>query len=121
MKERSLRQFSPSVQKGLQVARRLSGVLPRVRWVDALEGGIHAELVRPPRPGQPYDIVLAREQASIAEHLILHEIGHLVRLHQVPPAERLQALLTPASRAHVAAQLRSELAELGMTGLPVDA
>src|SRR5438034_6854951 len=96
--ERHRHAFGPEVRDALRLAERLTGALPVVRWAPTVSEGTHAELVRPDRPGRPYEIRLRREQARIAEHLILHEVGHLVRLHHVPARERLVAAMTTDAR-----------------------
>src|SRR5438094_368641 len=117
MKERFPFHTSPEVRDALRLAERLTGARPVVRWAPTVSEGTHAELVRPERPGRPYEIRLVREQARIAEHLILHEVGHLVRLHHVSARERLVAAMTPEARVRAAQQLVPELVVLLERGI----
>src|SRR5438477_8965790 len=118
MKERLPFHTSPEVRDALRLAERLTGATPAVRWAPTVSEGTHAELVRPDRPSRPYEIRLRREQARFAEHLILHEIGHIVRLHQVPARERLVATMSPEARVHAAEQLVPEFPALLARGIP---
>lgn len=75
-------------------------------------------LVHPETPDKPYEIHFARGQERVLEHLVVHEVGHLVRLYQVPEAERLRPALTPACRQGAAAQIIAELDQVVEYGLP---
>jgi hypothetical protein len=78
-------------------------------------------LVRPRRPRQPYEIHVARGEERSIDHLVAHEVGHLVRLHQVPEDERLVAVATAESRRRAAEQIAPELITALMRGIPDDA
>ncbi len=54
------------------------------------------------------------------EHVIAHEVGHIVRLFQVPEAERLQPSITPETRTKAAEQIIQELVALTEVGVPTE-
>jgi len=78
-------------------------------------------LVRPEASRQPHEIHFVRGEERVIGHLIAHEVGHLVRLYQVPEDERLMPAVTPDSRRRAAEQVLPELASLLYRGIPEDA
>lgn len=117
MKERLSRQLHPNVQQALREAQRIAGKAPIVKAVETLPHGTNALLKRPAIPGRAYEIHYLRRQERLVDHLIVHEIGHIVRLHRAPDAERLQAAVTPATREYVALQLLDDAVPLLNAGL----
>src|SRR5579883_1164114 len=118
MPEHENRQLGPDVHEALRLARRLTGREPAVRRLPHLPGEARAMLVRP-KPHQPtYEIRYAHGQERVLQHLIAHKVGHLVRLAQVPEAERLTAAVTPTTRLQAARQAEPELVSLLQRGVP---
>ncbi len=73
-------------------------------------------LIRPLQPKRPYEIHFARGQERVLDHLVAHEVGHVVRLHQVPEEERLFAVAMAENRRRAAHQIAPEMvARLGRT------
>lgn len=118
MKERLIRQLPAEVRQALQLAQRLTGRAPVLKWVDSLPHETRAMLVRPTIANRPYEIHVVKGEERVLPHLIVHEVGHLVRLHQVPEEERLIAAVTPEARRRAFAQLEPELEGLVRRGLP---
>src|SRR6266542_3825832 len=98
MKERLLRQLGPDAQRALELARRLAGKQPVLKRVPSIPGEARAQLVRTLKRKQPYEIHFARGQERLLDHLVTHEVGHIVRLHQVPEEERFLAVATADNR-----------------------
>lgn len=82
--------------------------------MDVLPYETGAVLVGPRSPTDPYEIHLTRGSARFADHLIAHEVGHIVRLHQVSAAERLMPVITPASAERAIEQASPELSSILM-------
>src|SRR6266545_2994710 len=101
-KERLHGQLGPGVQQAFQLARRLTGREPLLMREPSLPGDTRAMLKRPRRPNLPYEIHYARGQERYLPHLIAHEVGHLVRLYEVPEDERLMPALTIDARRRAA-------------------
>jgi hypothetical protein len=78
-------------------------------------------LRRPISLRRPYEIHFVKGEEQVLEHLVAHEVGHLVRLYQVPEAERVMPSVTPATRLRAIEQLAPELLSLVRNGLPDDA
>ncbi len=112
MKERLTRQLHPDVHQALRMAQRLTGREPVIKRVPSLPLDTRARLIRPKFPTRPYEIQYARAQERVLDHLIVHEVGHIVRLHQVPEAERLMPAITQDTRRMVVQQIQGELATL---------
>lgn len=117
-KERMHGNMGPEVQQAFQLARRLTGREPTVSRVASLPGDSRAMLARPTGPHKPFEIRYARGQERHLPHLIAHEVGHIVRLYQVPESERLMPALTREVRQRAAEQLAPHLVELMRLGLP---
>lgn len=118
MKERLPHQVRGEVQQVLQEARRVIGKEPGLRRVDDLPHGTRAMLHRRSSPGRPWEILYRKGEEPVLGHLIAHEVGHLVRLHRVPEAERLMAAAISETRERAARQLLPELAVLLAQGFP---
>lgn len=121
MKERLQRQLHPEVRKALAQAQRLAGKEPVIKQVPPLPGDTRARLIRPLIPNRPYEIQVVQGQERTLDHLITHEIGHIVRLHQVPEAERLAPAIRPGTRAVTAQQVLPNLERLLRQGLAEEA
>jgi len=94
MRERLTRQRHPEVHQALRIAQRLTGREPVIRRVPSLPLDTRARLIRPKFPTRPYEIQYARGNERILDHLIVHEIGHIVRVQHVPEEERLMPAIT---------------------------
>ena len=121
MPERLARQLGPEVRQVLDLARRLTGKEPILKRVPRLPNDARAMLVRPETSRNPHEIHFVRGEERVIGHLIAHEVGHLVRLYQVPEDERLMPAVTPDSRRRAAEQILPELASLLYRGVPEDA
>jgi hypothetical protein len=121
MPERLARQLGPEVQQVLDLARRLTGKEPLLKRVPRLPNDARAMLVRPKMSRKPHEIHFVRGEERVIGHLIAHEVGHLVRLYQVPEDQRLMPAITPDSRRRAAEQLTPELAGLVYHGIPAEA
>src|SRR3989442_1387211 len=97
-----LERLHPETQKALQIAKRLTGKEPVIKRVPSLPLDTRARLIRPQFPSRPYEIEYARGHERILDHLIVHEVGHIVRVQQVPEAERLMPALTQENLLSVA-------------------
>ena len=104
----------------LPLAERLSGRPPRIQRALSLPNDVRAMLVHPTTPQRPCEIRYAKGQELVLEHLIAHEVGHIVRLHQVPEAERLMPVMSAQSRWHAVEQITGELAPLEHQGLSAE-
>ncbi len=118
MKERLRHKLHPDVQQALQEAQRLTGHTPVIKRVEHLPHDTHAVLKPPVTTRQPYEIQYLCAQERLLNHLIVHEVGHIVRLHQVPETERLHTVLTPDARTTMARQVIRDLTPLLDAGLP---
>ncbi len=98
MNERLTNRLLPETREALRLALRVAGKEPRVTRVDQLPDQVKGMLVRPRSPGQGYEIRVAKGQERFLDHIVAHEVGHLLRLHQVPEAERLMPAVTENSR-----------------------
>src|SRR5439155_13305039 len=96
---------------------RAVGPEPRLERLSTLPHGTRAMLARPESDASSYEIHVVKGQERVLDHLVAHEVGHLVRLHQVPEAERLMPSTTPATRRRAAHQVVGELARLVAAGL----
>src|SRR5437867_642486 len=108
--ERLLRKLSPAAREALTLARRLTGQELRIRGVSSLPGSVRGRLVRPDADSARYEIQYLRRHEALLDHLVAHEVGHLVRLYAVPEAERLAAQVSPETRRRALSQLLPELA-----------
>jgi hypothetical protein len=86
-----------------------------------LPNGVRAMLRRPISLRRPYEIHFVKGEEPVLEHLVAHEVGHLVRLYQVSEAERVMPAVTPATRLLAIEQLAPELLSLVRNGLRDDA
>src|SRR6266545_3677380 len=105
MKERLSKQLGPDARRALDLARRLVGKEPVLKRVQSIPGDARAQLVRTLKRKQPYEIHFARGQERLLDHLVTHEVGHIVRLHQVPEEERSFAVATAENRRMAAHQI----------------
>jgi hypothetical protein len=105
MKERLLRQLEPDAQRVLRLATRLVGRPPVITRKPHLPGDVRGMLVRPLNPRKPYEIHFARGQERFVDHIVAHEVGHIVRLPQVPEPERLMPASTAAERRRAIYQI----------------
>jgi hypothetical protein len=117
MKERLHHQLHPETQKALKMAQRLVGKEPIIRRVDHLPQNTRALLKRPFVPYRPYEISYRRGEERVVDHLITHEVGHIVRLHRVPESERLAASVSQEERRNAALQIRDEFIPLLALGV----
>jgi hypothetical protein len=108
MSERLRHHLHPDVHKALRMAQRVSGKEPLIKRVDDLPYNTRAVLLRPSAYSRPYEIHYRRGEERVLDHLITHELGHIVRLHRVPEAERLAAFVSPECRARAARQLAAD-------------
>lgn len=89
MKEPFLRHLRPEVtQQLLPLAQRLAGKPPLIKRLDSLPNEVNGVLLPPQRQNGPWELHYARGQERFLEYVIAHELGHIVRLHQVPAEER---------------------------------
>jgi hypothetical protein len=121
MPERLTRQLGPEIREVLDLARRVTGDEPVLERAPQLPNDVRAMLIRPARPHRPDEIHLQRGEERVIGHLIAHEVGHLVRLYQVPEEERLMPAITTASRRRAAERILPELGALLSRGLPAEA
>jgi hypothetical protein len=117
MKERLTRNLGPDARRVIDLSRSITGKDPLLKRVPALPNGVRAMLRRPISLRRPYEIHFVKGEEPVLEHLVAHEIGHLVRLYQVPEAERLMPAVTPGSRLRAIEQLAPELLSLLDNGL----
>ncbi|MGI8550044.1 MAG: hypothetical protein ACR2PL_04470 [Dehalococcoidia bacterium] len=104
-----LHYLHPQTRQVLRLAQQLTDKAIRLREVDHLEGEVNALLRHPTRAGRPFEIVYRSGQDDVLDHLIAHEVGHVVRLYRVPEAERHLAMVQPAHRERAARQLLTEV------------
>jgi hypothetical protein len=116
--ERWARQLGPDGKRALELARRLAGKQPELKRVASIPGEARAQLVRTLKRKQPYEIHFARGQERILDHLVAHEVGHIVRLHQVPEEERVLAVAIAENRRIAAHQIAPEIVARVGTQLP---
>lgn len=121
MTERLNRQLGPDAQRALRLATRLVGKTPVVVRKPQLPNEVRGMLVRPLNPRKPYQIQLARGQERFLDHIATHEVGHLVRLYQVPEEERLMPVSTAANRRRAIHQIVDEIIPLQRRGIPESA
>lgn len=120
MKERIARQLCPDTHQALRLARRVCGKEPLIKSTNALPHGTRAVLRHPSVHYRPYEIIYRRGEEKVLDHLIAHEIGHIIRFHRVPESERLMAIVTPESQARAIHQLIPNMVELIRRGIPED-
>src|SRR5438874_8388113 len=108
MKERYARQLGPDATRAMQLARSIAGKEPVLKRLPSIPGEARAQLVRPLRKKRPYEIQFARGQERVLDHLVTHEVGHIVRLHQVPEEERFFAVATAENRRNAVHQIAPE-------------
>ncbi len=123
MKERYLRhlRLAPEISRQvLPLAERLSGRPPVIRPDASLPNDVRAMLVHPRTPKQPYEIHYRRGEEPVLEHLIAHEVGHIVRLHQVPEDERLMPAMSQAARERALHEVIGHLAGLASRGMTTE-
>ena len=77
-----------------------------------------ARLIISRSPGQPHELRYNPEDRQARDHLIAHEVGHLVRLHAAPPEERYLAAINGEARRLAGRKLLPYLEELARLGLP---
>jgi hypothetical protein len=107
MKERLAHSLHPETQKAMKLAHRLAGKEPRIKRVNDLPHNTRAVLKRPTVPSRPYEILYRKGEEPVLDHLITHEVGHIVRLHRVPEADRLAPFVSRDCRRYAALQLAS--------------
>jgi len=105
MNEQLRHQLHPDTQKAVKLAQRACGKEPIIKQVDDLPHNTRAVLLRPFVPYRPYQIHYRRGEEWVLDHLITHELGHIIRLHRVPEAERLAAFVSLECRVRAARQL----------------
>lgn len=121
MAERLLRHLKPEITRELlPLAQRLTGKAPRIKRVESLPNDVHGMLLAPEAPSKPWEIHYVRGQERFLEHLIGHEVGHVVRLFRVPQEERLQPAVSGETRARAAEQVVHELVLLMGQGVPME-
>jgi hypothetical protein len=118
--ERWAGQLGPDAKRALELARRLAGKQPDLKRVQGIPGGARAQLIRTLKRKQPYEIHFARGQERTLDHLVAHEVGHIVRLHQVPEEERVLAVATAENRRIAASQIAPEMVVRPGTAVPED-
>src|SRR4051812_21573390 len=118
MTERLQQQLGPDAKKALALARRHAGKAPVLRRVKDLPGEARAMLVRPLIAGRPYEIRVGRGQERFLDHLVAHEVGHLVRLHRVPEEARLLPVGNAETRRIAVEQLSPYLVRLLELNVP---
>lgn len=121
MSERLTKNLKPEAQQALRLAHRLAGKQPVLKQVPSLPNEVRAMLVRPRLASGPYEIHVASGQQRVLEHLIAHEVGHIVRLHSVPEEQRLAPYISQEARHRAFEQVLPELARLADRGLPENA
>ncbi len=102
------------------MAHKLTGKPLRIQRVDQLDHDVKGVLQAPRVPNGPWEILYRAGQEPFLEHIIAHEVGHVVRLFGVPPDGRLQPAITPETRRTVVQRLGPDLARLLAVGLPED-
>lgn len=112
MAERLERQLGPDAKQSLVEASRLAGRPPILKQVRDLPSGANAMLKRRRTPADAYQIHVKKREMVFLDHLVTHEVGHLIRLHQVPEDERYYAASTVENRRHAVEQLAPDLARL---------
>jgi hypothetical protein len=117
MSEGLRHQFHPDVQKATRESQRLCGKMPLIKRVDDLPHNNRAVLRRPTASHRLYEVLYRRGEERILGHLLARELGHIVRLHRVPEAERLAPYISHETRARTAVQIQDELIPLLGLGL----
>ena len=117
MSERLERQLGSDAKQALQLARRLAGKEPVIKRVKTLPSGARAMLTHPISAKRPYEIQVGRGEERYLDHLVVHEVGHLVRVHQVSESERLLPAATASTRRRAVHQLQSDIALFAAMGL----
>jgi hypothetical protein len=122
MNERLHHHLHPDVQKALKMVQRACGKEPIIKQVDDLPHNTRAVLVRPVVSSRPYGIRYRRGEERVLDHLVTHEVGHIIRLHSVPEEDRLAAVISLECRVRAARQLAAagELNPLLARGMSPD-
>ncbi len=87
----------PATQQTLDWARHAIGEDLVLRRVISLPNEARAMLVRSHPPRGACEIRLAEPEQPFVQHLVTHEVGHLVRLYQVAEPERLMPVIRQSS------------------------
>lgn len=108
----------PATRSFLREAEELVATSLEV-WPVPVLGNDARALLRLPRGRQrSYVILYSERHAEHLDHLIAHELGHLRRLHDAPPPERVVPISSPNNRIAAARQLEADLHDLIQSGAP---
>ena len=119
LQERHLKRLGKEVnQQLLPLAQRLTGKRPLIIRRETLDNDVNGLLIAPETPNRPWEIHFLKGQERFLEQIIAHEVGHIVRLFQVPQEERLQPAVSRETGIYLVEQLAPELDQLIEQGFP---
>ncbi|GEM_PF-962366 len=119
LQERHLKRLGKEVnQQLLPLAQRLTGKRPLIIRRETLDNDVKGLLIAPETDNKPWEIHFLKGQERFLEQIIAHEVGHIVRLFQVPQEERLQPAVSKETGIYVVEQLAPELDQLLEQGFP---
>ncbi len=90
-------QLVPTTEEIIEAVRRRTGKPVVVREADEDLGGFARVKIARPWENE-HVILLARQHLDIASYMVAHECGHILRIHAVPPEERLVPVSTAEHR-----------------------